>query len=265
MPHVKKLIGSLALAAMVALALGGCSSPSVSSSSNDGDQQPAAKEEPTEPSPQDNPTVKESHRDLVITNSGYSALGPNNTGYGSPSSVYYGFAISFKNPNETYEVKNPVVHIVGKDKAGNVTYTDDQTVPFILPGDEYTYTGKTGNGTSMSSIEFSVSATDQDYALYGDQNSKSADIFSITDASNNTTGSNSPTFTGKVTMNTEIEGIHKALICVSLKDKSRSDQFAGGYSTVVDIPEVGVAVPFTVDAPGMPQSNWFDITAIPWE
>lgn len=250
---MKKIVCIVSFATTLILVLSGCSSPS----SNEDAQEPA----PTpkdQPAPKEDSAPKEAHKELEVTNTGY---GPISTDMDHPYSSY-GFAVSFKNPNEAYEIKNPVIHIVGKDEGGNVIYTDDQTVPFILPDDEYTYAGKMGNGDYIPQVEFSVSCDDGNYA---ECDKKDPGLFTIANTSDNNNGAVAPTFTGDITMNTEWEGIHKALVCVSLKDQHRSDVFVGGYSAMVDIPEAGKAVPFTIDSPGITQHDSYEITAIPWE
>ena len=232
----KKLALSLALAATVALCIAGCSS-SVPADS-----------ESTEVDPVVLPT-----QESVVLESGWcsvlsSAFDPS----------YYQYSVVVQNTNES-DLCDATLVVAGKNDAGDTVFSQEEAIPLIAAGDCCLLGGSAGDGTAALSLEFSVSGG----TLAKAPAYEASNAYVVEDVLENNGGPEGVSYTGVVRAgNAAPEGFSKAKVSVLLRDQSGA--LTAGYSTVIDMGAIDEAVPFKIQAPGMPQHSSYEASVIPW-
>ena len=202
--------------------------------------------------PEDEPAILPI-QEPVIVESGWCSV-PNGT-FGSSC---YQYSVVVQNANES-DLRDVTLVVTGKDGADATVFSQEEAIPLIAAGDCSLLGGSVGNGTAALSLEFSVSGG----TLAKTPAYEAANAYVVEDVFENNGGPEGMSYSGIVrTGDAAPEGFSKVKVNVLLRDKS--SVLTAGYSTVIDAGPVGEAVPFEIQAPGMPQHSSYEVSAIPW-
>lgn len=185
--------------------------------------------------------------DLEIIESGWSV--------GEHGYVNYGVGIS--NPNDGFEAQQVKLTTTGRDAEGKIVFTQDDYIPFILPGGTSYIGGQAGRETPPDTIEFSVTVDDRHWVK---SDHVSSAIFEIANP-NEIASEYAHTYTGELSANLNWDDIGSARLCVLLRDESGAIIY--GSMSYVDYPAEGQTVPFEIHAPDVPEHATYELNAIP--
>ena len=258
MKKISKL-ANVAMAAVLALALAGCSSGSETSSEDSADTGSATTTESTA-STSGEVEAEETEEALPpeLVETGYYV---SEDDYGSY--VYVG--VGWTNPNESYEIQYPEVTVTGYDADGTVTFTETQTMNSLMPGETQYFGFMAGEGADTETVEFSVPAL-EDYC-YIETDEQAQEYYTISNTSESADEYGGMRFTGEITYETEAidefgDEYTEAWVSVILRDADGNIIY--GNSDFAELGSVGETSAFELDEGELPEYDSYEIYAIPW-
>ena len=258
MKKISKL-ANVAMAAVLALALAGCSSGSETSSEDSADTGSATTTESTA-STSGEVEAEETEEALPpeLVETGYYV---SEDDYGD---TYVFVGVGWTNPNEGYEIQYPEVTVTGYDADGTVTFTETQTMDSLMPGETQYFGFFAGEGDGTETVEFSVPALD-DYC-YIETDEQAQDYYTISNTSESADEYGGTRFTGEITYETEAldefgDEYAEAWVSVILRDADGNIVY--GDHDFAELGAVGETSAFELDEYDLPEYDSYEIYAIP--
>lgn len=184
--------------------------------------------------PTDNAVSAEQIEKVQLVDSGYSVI---TNSY--DNSKYINYAVQITNPNESYAIQFPEIHITAKGTDGSILSTDSQTLYFIAAGDTYYYAGMTRSyqGDMPGSVEITVDNSDNNAI-----SQQGSDIVLSRDLAVSNTSDTADSTTGEITNNSTVDLSTAAVIVVFKK----GDQLVGGDETYINNLNSGSTAAFQI-------------------
>ncbi|MEG0376194.1 MAG: FxLYD domain-containing protein [Raoultibacter sp.] len=242
MEGIAKKVSLLGCSAVLAMSLAGCAS---GGEDQDAQTDASTTEQNQSPSGSEQEAAK---NEVVITESGWSV---DEQGY-----IHYGVILENKG-DQTAQF--PVVAITGKDAAGTVVSSDEQTLMTILPGQTISWGGQAGKGTAPETVDFSVTVSEHNWVA--SDSDTNAEMFKIDATSAQDSGIGTLNFVGEITNLTDAD-LNSVAVNVILRDATGN--IVAGYTSFVNNLTAGSTASFDVLGYGVPAYETFEVTAQPW-
>ena len=239
---MKRVIGILLIAVMLTVMLCACGSTGSTENNATNTIQASKKPSSSGSAKAEAKSSKEETKQPELVDSGYTVLEPNSIG-----DIYLTYVVKVKNPNKDMAAVYTDITITGKNEDGSILFSNEDTIPLIMPGDTVAWAEDTVDCKNKvpASVEITVGGTNFDSVDELDGGVMSSE-FSIENLSI-VEGDWGDSVTGEITNNSDMDCDDVIITVIYLKD----DKMVGGYHSYQDDMSAGKKAAFDVSSWGL--------------
>ena len=250
---MKRVIGTLLMAVMLTAMLCACGSTEKVDNTATNVVQASKKPDSSGSAKTEAKSSKEETKQPELVDSGYTVLEPNSIG-----DIYLTYVVKVKNPNKDMAAVYTDITITGKNEDGSILFSNEDTIPLIMPGDTVAWAEDTVDCKNKvpASVEITVGGANFDSMDELDGGVMSSE-FSIENLSI-VEGDWGDSVTGEITNNSDVDCDDVIISVIYLKD----DKMVGGYHSYQDDMSAGKKAAFDVSSWGLEDLDYDELEVV---
>ena len=250
---MKKAIGILMAAMMLTVMLCACGSTETADNTATNTIQASKKPSSNGAAKTEAKSIKEEPKQPELVDSGYTVLEPNSIG-----DIYLTYVVKVKNPNKDMAAVYTDITITGKNEDGTILFSNEDTIPLIMPGDTVAWAEDTMDCKNKvpATVEITVGGASFNTLDEIDDGVVTAD-FSIENLSI-VDGDWGASVTGEITNNSDVDCDDVIITVIYLKD----DKMVGGYHSYQDDMSAGKKAAFDVSSWGLEDLDYDELEVL---